>query len=34
MTFLEVATLNANVTGGYGQFDYYWTKGSLTGNPV
>jgi gliding motility-associated-like protein len=32
--FLEFATLNANVTGGYGELQYYWTKGSLTGNPV
>jgi gliding motility-associated-like protein len=32
--FLEFATLNANVTGGYGHLDYYWTKGSLGGIPV
>ena len=32
--FLETATLYAEVTGGYGELEYYWTKGSLTGNPV
>lgn len=32
--FLEFATLSANVTGGYGDLEYYWTKGSIDGNPV
>jgi gliding motility-associated-like protein len=32
--FLEFATLNANVSGGYGELQYYWTKGSLTGIQV
>ncbi len=32
--FLEFSTMNAVVTGGYGDLEYYWTRGSLGGSPV
>ena len=32
--FLEFSTMNANVTGGYGDLQYYWTRGSLGGYPL
>jgi gliding motility-associated-like protein len=32
--FGEFATMTADVTGGYGEVQYYWTSGSLTGQPL